>query len=158
MPCRPCTAGCASTRDFVTLLLAPQGVNNNKMDVERSTSISSLRQFYTTSLSCFLLFMDSSTSGSESVKQAHADLDACVSKYSWLFCVGGHSLAIQLCVRLTEWSGGVILCNCFAVESDDTSVCTGGVALSVPICIRIKASLKQTSKGCFLPKSQVKRA
>ena len=37
--------------------------------------------------------MDSSTSARKDFKQAQADLDACVLKYSWLFCVGAHSFA-----------------------------------------------------------------
>ena len=44
----------------------------------------------------FVLLMDSTTSTSKDIKQAQADLDACVLKYSWLFCVGAHSLAINL--------------------------------------------------------------
>ena len=104
-----------------------------------------------------MLLMDSSTSTSKDIKQAQADLDACVLKYSWLFCVGAHSLAIdyyqsfyQLYNLLMKWREGVSLCYGVEREINSQMSCTGGVALSVPISIRIKASMISQQKLLLL--------
>ncbi|KAK9836031.1 hypothetical protein WJX81_007574 [Elliptochloris bilobata] len=47
--------------------------------------------------------MASKVAESDAVAKARADLEACVFKHSWLFCVGGVTLSVPLCIRIKSY-------------------------------------------------------